>query len=176
MVSPSKQAPNIRDGQILIPNIWYWLTQWWYRYTQAVSTCFDIGMCYTVHASSLCWDIGDGIWRWQVTPVRLDLPLRLTPLETFLDVLICHLFLNQNLWVVRLPHAGTPAVHVIPDTSRSSKNWLSRNRNRTAQGPLIASCNYLLYIPWAQSQHLWVLWKSIHRVMNLVSVMNVIIK
>ena len=47
---------HTRDGLVPIPNIWccrYWLTQWWYRYVQALSTCFDTCVCHTAHALSL---------------------------------------------------------------------------------------------------------------------------
>ena len=69
-----------RDGLILIPNIrycWYWLTRWWYRYAQAVSTCFDTCVCCTSacvkfpHAQEKSGCLSQ--WWW------LDLPLRLPP-------------------------------------------------------------------------------------------------
>jgi len=73
-------ATGNRDGPIPIPNIRYhryWFTQWWYRYVQAVSTCFETCVCRTAHVLSL--------------HVRFHMlcHLRLPPLNMFLGVLTC---------------------------------------------------------------------------------------
>jgi len=93
-----------RDGPIPIPNIryhWYWLTQWWYRYAQAVSKGFDTCVRRTAHAQSLRFHT---VKRKSVMPSGGDSGGNwiFLSIEHVLRHVNMFLILNQNLGVVYL--------------------------------------------------------------------------